>query len=208
MTLILASSSSYRQKLIKEAGLTPLIFIPDVNETAIKIEMCSSSPLEVAQKLAFLKSENVYLNFVETKDSIIDQPFVIIGSDQVCVFKNQIFDKPGSFDKNFEHLKQLQGQTHSLITCVCLLYKNSSSDQLQKVEFFNQTDLKMKTLSDQEIKDYLEKDKPFDCAGGYKFESLGHTLMESVTTSDETAIQGLPMTETLNHLKKINLSPF
>jgi septum formation protein len=194
MNLILGSSSPYRLQLLKNAGLHPTTIKPDIDESIVKKTLSHRPPLETAQKLAFLKSNNIILNHK------LDAPFVVIGSDQICVFNQQILDKPGSFEKNLEHLKILQNNTHSLITCVCLLYKVTNSDIIKKIEFYNQTDLRMKPLSDQQIINYVEQDKPFDCAGGYKFESLGHTLIDKVITDDETSIQGLPMNLLLKHL--------
>ncbi len=197
LNLVLASSSKYRAQLLKEAGLNPLIIKPKIDEDAIKIEFKDLSPLHVAQKLAELKAEDIVAN------TNLKFPFIVIGSDQVCVFDNQIFDKPGTFESNFTHLKKLQGQTHKLITCVCLIYQKDKNSKSHRINFFDHTELKMKSLTDDEIKTYLNLDQPYDCAGGYRFESEGHKLMTEVLSEDKTAIQGLPMVATLKHLKNI-----
>jgi septum formation protein len=50
-----------------------------------------------------------------------------------------------------------------------------------------------RSLSGAEIDRYVEREKPFDCAGGFKAEALGITLFESIENSDPTALIGLPL---------------
>lgn len=206
MNLILASSSKYRAQLLKNAGYNPIIKKPDIDESLIKNKLKNKGPLIIAQTLAHDKAMKVAQLLL--KENTIKTPWALIGSDQVCTFKNEIFDKPETFENNFLHLKKLQGSVHSLITCVCLItFNQTNNNDLIKYEFHDQTNLVMKPLSDQQIIDYLNLDKPFDCAGGYRFESHGHTLMTEVITKDETAIQGLPMNETLKYLVDQGLTP-
>lgn len=194
MTLILASSSPYRLNLLKNEGFNPVIQKPQVDETEIKQKYKDQEPLFVAQTLARLKSEDV-----EKRLQGLDE-YLIIGSDQICVFEGTILNKPITLEKNLEQLTKLQGKTHSLITAVCLISKKKDQTHSEQIVFFDKTDLHMKPLSKEDILEYLHKDQPFDCAGGYKFESLGHQLMAKVDTNDLTAIQGLPMKKLLEHL--------
>ncbi len=187
MTLILASSSPYRRELLLKAGYNPVIIKPNVDESITKKKYLKQGPIVIAQKLARLKSEQVLSQLT------FDPPYMIIGSDQVCAFGETIYDKPGDFQTNFKHLQSLQNATHSLITAVCILVKHSNHAASEYFEFFDQTDLTMRALTDAEITTYLNLDKPFDCAGGYKFESYGHTLMQNINSKDISAIQGLPM---------------
>ncbi len=50
-----------------------------------------------------------------------------------------------------------------------------------------------RSLSKAEIERYVEREKPFDCAGGFKAEALGITLFESIESTDPTALIGLPL---------------
>lgn len=197
MTLILGSSSPYRLQLLREAGIEPKIIKPHLDEDVVKNENASETPLYVAQVLARLKSENVESQLKDLND------YIIIGSDQVCVFNDQILNKPGNFKNNLNQLLKLQGQTHSLITAVCLIYKRAHESESHQIHFYDQTDLHMKPLTTSEIEAYLRKDQPFDCAGGYKFELNGRALMDKIVSVDLTAIQGLPMKAITKHLEAI-----
>ena len=93
---------------------------------------------------------------------------IIIGSDQVCCLDKMRLSKAGTKEKAIEQLSLLSGRTHYLHTSYCL-------------------------LSETQIKKYVDQDNPIDCAGSYKLEEHGISLMESVKTSDHTAIIGLPL---------------
>ena len=53
--------------------------------------------------------------------------------------------------------------------------------------------LRMRTLSDEQIRTYVQREQPLDCAGGYRIESLGVALFDCVEGGDSTAIVGLPL---------------
>ena len=98
-----------------------------------------------------------------------------------------ILGKTGSLDKSYEQLMKMQGQEHTLITSYCILSKDN------EVIRTNITKLKMRSLNSLQVKNYLREDNPIDCAGSYKLELKGISLMEKIETSDHTAIVGLPL---------------
>ena len=55
------------------------------------------------------------------------------------------------------------------------------------------TSVRVRALSAAEIERYVEREAPYDCAGGFKAESLGITLFESIESADPTALIGLPL---------------
>ena len=63
----------------------------------------------------------------------------------------------------------------------------------------------MKDLSDKEIRSYVNKDEPYQCAGSYKYESHGSGLFSEVKGSTYT-IQGLALTSLLKAFEDLGLS--
>jgi septum formation protein len=55
------------------------------------------------------------------------------------------------------------------------------------------TTVRLRPLTDLEIERYIEREQPFDCAGGFKAEALGISLFERMDSEDPTAIVGLPL---------------
>lgn len=191
--IILASTSIYRQELLKRTGLVFNCQQPDYDEEIIKIELHKSwaDARTVAETLALGKAK-----------SIQNTHATVVAADQLIHFNNHILGKPHSFGKAYDQLSQLNGRTHELITSTVVISGAEAHTHT------NVTTLKMKNLSSQEIKKYLKMDEPFDCAGSYKIESYGIALFEKIETDDFTAIQGMPLIWLTNVLKDIGYELF
>ena len=126
----------------------------------------------------------------------------VIGSDQICCYREEIFSKPLTKENCFKTLSKLSGNTHYQ-NCGISICKNGK----EIWSHYAQAALTMKPLSDREIRDYIDKDEPFMACGAYRFESLGKNLFLT-TKGDETTIQGLTLNPIINFLtskKVINL---
>ena len=67
-------------------------------------------------------------------------------------------------------------------------------------------DVTLRHLTPEEIKRYIELDRPLDCAGSFKWESLGISLFERLETEDPTALEGLPLIKLCGLLRTAGLS--
>ena len=174
--LILASSSIYRQQLLKQLGFEFTSIKPNVDESPDPLE----TPIDLVKRLANDKAKII----------AIDHPFAfVIGSDQIAVFKNQIISKPLNFNFAKEQLNKFSGNSINFLTGVSLICieKELCEYQLSKVS------VKFRQLTELEIEHYLNLDEPFDCAGSFKIEAHGIRLFESVESDDPTSLQGLPL---------------
>jgi septum formation protein len=172
--LVLASTSAYRQELLRRLGLEFIALPPGVNEDQEKAT--GLAPQALAERLASLKAK-----------ALAGPGRVVIGGDQLVNFNGKILGKPGHPDKAFEQLKSMSGKTHELVTAV------SVWSEEQEIVFCDITRMTLRPLDDGEIRRYIQADRPLDCAGSYKIEKLGITLMARIETQDFTAIQGLPL---------------
>jgi len=129
----------------------------------------------------------------------------VIGSDQVGDHNGSILGKPGNFDQAFKQLRAQSGQTiyfHSAISVVI----TGENGELTKETRLNTTKVVFKALTSQQIEDYLNIEKPFDCAGSFKSEGLGISLFASIVSDDPTSLVGLPLIEVCNILQNYNLT--
>lgn len=172
--IILASTSKYRKALLEQLGLEFEVKAPNVNEEAFK--NLGLSPVELAETLAKLKAESLKASGV-----------CVIGGDQVVALDNEIFGKAGSIDKAISQLLKMQNRTHEIITSICVCEDGHST------MITNRTKMKMRELTEAEIKKYIELDQPLDCAGSYKIEKHGISLFEKIDSEDWSSIQGLPL---------------
>ncbi len=184
--IILASSSKYRKKLLKQITPDFKTYSPKINEELIKNKSGISNKKKCMQ-LAFEKANAVKEKFPEK---------LIIGSDQMLIFNKKIFDKPGTIQKAKKQLSLLQNKQHHLLTSLCILHKGN------KFFHLDITKLKMKPLTKSQISEYIELDLPIDCCGSYKIENHGISLFSAIESQDFTAIQGLPLLSINNYLLK------
>lgn len=147
--IILASGSPRRQELFKELNLDFNIQVKEVNEvypTTLKAE-------EITNYLASLKASAF--------DNMLTENDLVITSDTIVWLHDKALEKPKDAQEAIEMLQQLSGNSHKVITSVCLKTK------LKAHVFFDETIVYFKQLALEEIKYYVEKYKPFDKAGAY-----------------------------------------
>ena len=188
--IILASGSQSRKIMLADAGIDFKTITSEVDEDALKIKITSLPFEKQVIELAKAKAKVVSTN---------NHDHIVIGGDQMCIFENRLFDKPGSAEKAISNLKLLSGTTHYQHSGVCI-YKNGES----LWEYSEVVEMNMHNLSDEEIINYVELENPINAAGAYKFESVGCNLFSSVDGSSYT-IRGMPLLPLLGELRKLKI---
>lgn len=175
-TLVLASTSPYRRRLLERLGVPFEVAAPDVDERALSAD--GTPPGELAERLARAKARAVAWS---------RQGAAVLGSDQVCSCDGRILHKPGTADGAVAQLSRLQGRSHQLCTAVAIVHAG------RETAWIDRTTLVMRPLTDAQIRRYVARDEPLDCAGSYKLEEAGIALFDRIETQDHTAITGLPL---------------
>ena len=189
-TLILASSSPYRRELLDKLGVAFECHSPDIDENRRDNE----TPEQLVIRLALEKAQAVAEYYPEA---------LIISSDQVAVLDHEILTKPHTHERAIEQLQKSSGRSVTFLTSLCLY--NSSNQQFQNiVEPF---EVKFLELSDTQIKQYLQREKPYACAGSFKSEGLGITLFSALKGNDPNSLIGLPLIQLTAMLRKEGLEP-
>ena len=174
--LILASTSRYRRTLLERFGVPFEAYPPGVDESARSGEL----PVDRARRLALAKAEAVAARFPDA---------LVIGSDQVAAAGDGVLDKPGNAANARAQLERLSGASARFYTACTLLCR----DTHLQVAHLDTTSVRVRILTAAEIGRYVEREQPYDCAGGFKAEGLGITLFESIESVDPTALIGLPL---------------
>ncbi|HXN80600.1 MAG TPA: Maf family nucleotide pyrophosphatase [Steroidobacteraceae bacterium] len=174
--LILASTSPYRRELLARLGLAFEALAPGVGEGQIAGE----SPTDRALRLARAKAEAVAQRYPGA---------IVIGSDQVAAAAGSVLDKPGDAPGCRAQLEYLSGKTARFHTA-CVVLGLSAGVRTAHVDT---TTVVFRALSGKEIERYVAREEPFDCAGSFKAEALGISLLECIESQDPTALIGLPL---------------
>jgi septum formation protein len=190
MKIILASKSGVRKKILERNNFDPHVVPSNVDEDQVKNSLLAvgANPTLVSKNLAELKS-------IKVSNKFPDQ--MVLGADSVVSLNNKLINKPRSREEALEILKILNGSVHYLITSVCIS-KNGSM-------IWNHTDqseLKMKDLSNIELASYLKKvsTEALLAYGVYQIEAGGLELFESVK-GDRDSIMGLPIKQIIDYIK-------
>ena len=177
MNLILASTSPYRRRLLERLCLPFTCMDPAIEESMREGE----SPSERASRLATEKAS--------AAAKTLQGNATVIGSDQVACLGTQILHKPDTAEVAERQLAASSGQTVHFWTAVSVWASPGHAPTQRLVP----CEVKMRVLSAAEISRYVALDQPLDCAGSFKWESLGITLFEAMRTEDPTALEGLPL---------------
>ena len=176
MRLILGSASPRRQALLAQIGLRPDAIIPPViDETPLKGEL----PRAYCACIARAKA----LAIAAAPDDMV------LCADTTVALGRRILGKPDDKAQATQFLLALGGRRHQVITAIALKY----GDQIWTREVVSQ--VKMKRLSELELKSYLDSNEWQGKAGGYAIQGMAEAFIPWISGSF-SAIVGLPVAET------------
>ncbi|HEX7326771.1 MAG TPA: Maf family nucleotide pyrophosphatase [Rhodanobacteraceae bacterium] len=174
--VVLASTSRYRAALLRRVLDTFEQVAPAVAEN----ELADEAPARRAMRLAAAKARAIAAQRTNA---------LVIGSDQVAALGAQILHKPGSAANALAQLRASSGKCVTFFTGLCVIDTRNGTE----LEALDRTRAVFRTLADAEIRRYLERDRPLDCAGSFKAEAAGIALFERIESNDPTALVGLPL---------------
>ena len=190
-SIILASKSAIRKKILEENGISCVAEPANVDEDLVKESLLNKgeSPQIISKNLAELKA-----NKVSNKKN----GKLVLGADSIIDYNGNIISKPSNREEALAILKKLNGQKHYLISSVCIS-KNGSM-------LWNYTDkavLTMKQMTDEELKSYLSKikDSKLYAYNIYQIEGEGRSLFSKIE-GDKNTIMGLPIKQIKEYLKQ------
>lgn len=187
--LILSSSSPARRELLARLQIPFEYISPDIDETPLPNEKIPAMVLRLAEAKARKSAQHF-------PDALI------IGCDQVGELENQILSKPLTEENAIKQLKFMSDKEIIFYTGMCLL--DASTNQIQTaVETYK---VKIRKLTDVMIQNYLQKEKPLQCAGSIHVEGLGISLIEKLSGDDYTALIGLPLIRLTKMLEQANVA--
>ena len=190
--IILASKSKVRKHILDKNNIRSIVEPSNVDEDIVKKSLIKekATPEIISKNLAELKANKVSAKINDA---------IVLGADSVIDLNGELISKPQDRNEAMTILKKLNGNSHFLISSVCIS-KNGSM-------IWNYTDkatLTMKKLSENELIEYLNKipDETLFAYNVYQIEGEGRKLFNSII-GDKNTIMGLPIKKIKQYLNEI-----
>ena len=189
---ILASQSPRRQDLLKTVGLDFDVVVSSSDESYPETMPIQEVPAFIAKNKAIAVARIL-------AENPLAENTCIIAADTVVVLDNMVMGKPADRKDAILSLTKLSGNTHEVITGVCLYYQNDF------IVFSETTKVKFHTLTEQQIIHYVDQYKPYDKAGGYAIQEwIGLVGIDSIQ-GDFYNVMGLPVSKLMQKIKQLGL---
>jgi septum formation protein len=185
-TLVLASASPARKRLLTDAGITPVIRVSDVDERALESALPNASPAELCLELARAKARAVAAEFANDIDTIV------IGCDSVLDIDGVAFGKPEDAATARSRWQHMSGRSGILRTGHWVI---RGADEVGEVA---STTVVHGVLTDAEIEAYIATGEPLQVAGGFTLDGLGAPFVARIDGDPSNVIGlSLPLLRTL-----------
>lgn len=177
-TVVLASQSTSRRRLLESAGLEPKIVVSNVDEETDFFNAMSPEDMVIA--LAITKAHTVREQ--------IDYPAIIIGCDSTFEFEGKSLGKPGVPDVAIERAKRVRGKSGYLHTGHCVIDTTKDKEISDRIT----TKVTFADMTDAEIADYVDSGEPLHVAGGFTLDGFSSPFIPSIE-GDYTNVVGISM---------------
>lgn len=178
--LTLASASPRRRELLARLCLAPDAVTPtDIDETPLKGELPRAYALRMGREKALA----------------VDVPGFVLAGDTVVAVGRRILPKTETEAEARACLELMSGRRHQVLSSVVLRAPNGTLR-----ERLNETVVRFKRLSHEEIAAYLAGGEWQGKAGGYAIQGAAEGLIEWIHGS-HSGVMGLPLHETRTLLK-------
>ena len=187
--IILASKSGVRKKILEENQIKVIVEPSNIDEDNVKDSLLKekATPEIISKNLAELKANKISQ---KRNDDLV------LGADSVIDLGGKIISKPINREEALEILRNLNGQTHQLISSVCI-----SQNGAMIWNYTDKASLTMKQMREDELTSYLTKisDEALYAYNVYQIEGEGRALFSKID-GDEDTIMGLPVKKIKEYL--------
>jgi nucleoside triphosphate pyrophosphatase len=192
--VVLASASPGRRKVLRQAGIDPLVVVSGVDEDAVIARLDpDATPGAITIALAAAKADAV----AHTLDPTVGADCVVIGCDSMLYRDGELLGKPASADAARLGWQQIAGKSGQLYTghCVIRLQDNTITYRAADATV---TTVSFGNPSPEDLDAYVDSGEPAGVAGGFTLDGLGGWFIDGVDGDPSAVIGiGLPLTRRL-----------
>lgn len=199
--LVLGSASAGRLRVLRQAGVEPLVVVSGVDEDEIIASLGpDAAPGDVVRSLAEAKADHV----ATIVDAAVAADCVVIGCDSMLYIDGRLVGKPASADAARNQWRSMGGRSGQLYTGHCLLRLLDGKVSQRAVES-SVTTVHFGTPTTADLEAYLDSGEPFSVAGGFTLDGLGGWFVDRIE-GDASNVIGLSLPLTGTMLQRVGLS--
>lgn len=201
IAFVLASASPSRLRILQQAGVDPLVRVPEVDEEALVDELPDRTPpVRIVEELARAKAEDVLARegaalADEARASGADT-MVLVGCDSMLLVDGRLEGKPHTYERAMERWRSVRGRHGVLLTGHALVVADLSGGAgpvvTHRAADTSDTTVHFGAPSDADLDVYLRTGEPLECAGAFTIESLGGWFIDRIE-GDPSSVIGLSL---------------
>jgi septum formation protein len=198
--VVLGSASPGRRKVLRQAGIEPLVLVSGIDEDAISSGLGDAGPAEITTALATAKAQQVAKSLEES----VTADCVVIGCDSMLYCDGELRGKPASEDDAMRQWQTIAGRTGELYTGHCVIRLRDNEIVHQSAETLV-TAVHFASPSAHELDAYIASREPLKVAGGFTLDGLGGWFVDAVD-GDPSSVIGISLPLTRRLLSRAGLS--
>lgn len=198
--VVLGSASPGRRKVLRQAGIEPLVAVSDVDEDAVVSTLGDAAPDAVTAALATAKAARA----ANLLDASVTADCVVIGCDSMLYCDGELRGKPATADEAKRQWQNMGGRTGELHTGHCVIRMRDNEITYQSAETLV-TAVRFAVPSADELDAYVASGEPLRVAGGFTIDGLGGWFVDAVD-GDPSSVIGISLPLTRRLLERAGLS--
>ncbi|MEI7913789.1 MAG: Maf family nucleotide pyrophosphatase [Mycobacteriaceae bacterium] len=195
--VVLASASSGRLRVLRSAGIDPLVVVSGVDEDAVTARLGDTDPARVVTALAAAKADAVSREL----DAAVASDAVVIGCDSMLFVNGKLSGKPGTPENARAQWNSMAGQDGQLFTGHCVIRMRDGA-RVGMASAAASTTVRFGVPTEDELAAYVASGEPLGVAGGFTIDGLGGWFLDGVD-GDPSNVVGLGLALTRRLLESV-----
>lgn len=201
MTRVVLASASYgRLRVLRSAGIDPLVTVSGVDEDALMAKLGDAEPATIVSALAEAKAEAV----THVLDRSVTADCVVIGCDSMLYFDGVLSGKPGTPEQTRLQWNSMAGRSGELFTGHCVIRMLDGQTEASRTATAVTT-VRFGTPTEEELADYIDSGEPLGVAGAFTIDGRGGWFIDGVD-GDPSNVVGLGLSLTRGLFESVGLS--
>ena len=198
--VVLGSASAGRLRVLRNAGIDPLVVVSGVDEDAVTAGLGSAGPAEVVGALAQAKAEAVR----EVLDPDVTTDCVVIGCDSMLYVDGELRGKPGTPEQARRQWDSMAGRSGELYTGHCVIRVTAGTPS-RTATSADVTTVRFAAPVDADLTAYIASGEPLNVAGAFTLDGLGGWFIDGID-GDPSNVVGLGLAVTHRLFNQVGLA--